>query len=217
MLSAEAIKAPLEAYDAAFEALWEDEHEAASLRRLRALLAGGAKERRPYQAPVSYRILPRVIGQFRRVIAEAENIAASSLRSVTDNPVFLQPSAEFPMGRVYSNGGYHNARAYPALDNLAAAAADHRDDFHLVAGVQEVIAVTGAGDNLLVHFHGHAAAIAAHLGQKSANGDFVRQLSLFPVQRDVHGIPLHESSNRSTRLASLIIRANRRARSLACR
>lgn len=123
-LSAEAIKAPLEAYDAAFEELWEDAHEAASLRRLRELLAGGAKERRPYQAPVSYRILPRVIGQFRRTIAEAEEIAASSLRSVTDNPVFLQPSPEHPKGRVYSNGGYHNARAYPALDNLAAATAD---------------------------------------------------------------------------------------------
>lgn len=123
-LSAEAIKAPLEAYDAAFEELWEDEHEAASLRRLRDLLAGGAKERRPYQAPVSYRILPRVLGQFRRAVAQAEEIAASSLRSVTDNPVYLPPDAAHPNGRVFSNGGYHNARAYPALDNLAAAAAD---------------------------------------------------------------------------------------------
>ncbi|WP_374373162.1 aromatic amino acid lyase [Dongia sp.] len=123
-LSAEAIKAPLEAYDPAFEDLWEDAYEAASLRRLRALLSGGGAERRPYQAPVSYRILPRVLGQFRRVIAQAEEIAASSLRSVTDNPVFLAPDATHPKGRVFSNGGYHNARAYPALDNLAAAAAD---------------------------------------------------------------------------------------------
>ena len=29
-----------------------------------------------------------------------------------------------PRGRVLSNGGYHNAKAYPALDNLAAAWAD---------------------------------------------------------------------------------------------
>ncbi|MBL8708899.1 MAG: aromatic amino acid lyase [Rhodospirillaceae bacterium] len=123
-LSAEAIKAPLEAYDAAFEELWEDPHEAASLRRLRELLAGGSRERRPYQAPVSYRILPRVLGQFRRTVVQAEEIAESSLRSITDNPVFLAPDAAHPKGRVYSNGGYHNARAYPALDNLAAAAAD---------------------------------------------------------------------------------------------
>jgi histidine ammonia-lyase len=123
-LSAEAIKAPLEAYDAAFEDLWGDPYEAAALHRLRSLLQGGATERRPYQAPVSYRILPRVLGQMRRAVAQAEEIAQSSLQSVTDNPVFLQPDAAHPLGRVYSNGGYHNARAYPALDNLAAACVD---------------------------------------------------------------------------------------------
>lgn len=123
-LSAEAIKAPLEAYDAAFEDLWGDPYEAAALQRLRSLLAGGAKERRPYQAPVSYRILPRVLGQLRRAVAQAEEIAQSSLQSVTDNPVFLAADAQHPLGRVYSNGGYHNARAYPALDNLAAACVD---------------------------------------------------------------------------------------------
>lgn len=123
-LSAEAIKAPLDAYDSAFEDLWGDPHETAALRRLRELLRGGDRERRRYQAPVSYRILPRVIGQFRRTIAQAEEIAEGSLQSVTDNPVFLPPDAEHPLGRVCSNGGYHNARAYPALDNLAAACAD---------------------------------------------------------------------------------------------
>lgn len=123
-LSTEAIMAPLEAYDPAFEELWGDPYETEALRRLQALLRGGAKERRRYQAPVSYRILPRVIGQLRRVIAQAEEIATSSLQSVTDNPVFLPPDQEHPLGRVYSNGGFHNARAYPALDNLAAACAD---------------------------------------------------------------------------------------------
>ncbi|MET1026322.1 MAG: aromatic amino acid lyase [Dongiaceae bacterium] len=128
-LSAEAIKAPLEAYAADFEELWDDPHETEALRRLRHLLQGCSAERRPYQAPVSYRILPRVIGQFRRAIAQAEEIATGSLRAVTDNPVFLRPDPsrpdpQHPYGRVYSNGGYHNARAYPALDNLAAAAAD---------------------------------------------------------------------------------------------
>lgn len=123
-LSTEAIRAPLEAYDAAFEDLWGDPHEAEALRRLRLLLQDGDAERRRYQAPVSYRILPRVIGQFRRVIAQAEEIAVGSLQSVTDNPVFLGPDARHPHGRVCSNGGYHNGRAYPALDNLAAASVD---------------------------------------------------------------------------------------------
>jgi len=123
-LSAEAIMAPLEAYDPAFEELWGDPYEAEALQQLRSLLRGGGKERRPYQAPVSYRILPRVIGQLRRAIAQAEEISESSLQSVTDNPVFLAPDEGHPLGRVCSNGGFHNARAYPALDNLAAACAD---------------------------------------------------------------------------------------------
>ena len=123
-LSAEAIKAPLEAYDAAFEDLWGDPFEAQALQRLRELLAGGTTPRRPYQAPVSYRILPRVLGQMRRAVVQAEEIAQGSLQSVTDNPVFLMPDAAHAKPRVYSNGGYHNARAYPALDNLAAAATD---------------------------------------------------------------------------------------------
>lgn len=123
-LSAEAIMAPLEAYDPAFETLWGDRYEAEALRQLRFLLQDGGRERRRYQAPVSYRILPRVLGQFRRAIAQAEEIAESSLQSITDNPVFLPPEAGYPLGRVCSNGGFHNARAYPALDNLAAAAAD---------------------------------------------------------------------------------------------
>ena len=123
-LSAEAIKAPLEAYAPDLDELWNDPHEAAALRSLREHLAGGAAERRPYQAPVSYRILPRVLGQLRRTLAQARDIAERSLKAVTDNPVYLPPDKEHPHGRVYSTGGYHNAGAYPALDALAAAGAD---------------------------------------------------------------------------------------------
>src|SRR5215468_4513518 len=123
-LSSEAILAPLTHFAPEFEGLWDDPHETAALRSLRDLLAGGNAERRPYQAPVSYRILPRVLAQFRRALAQAREIAERSLRAVTDNPVYLPPDANHPQGRVYSTGGYHNAGAYPALDALAAAAAD---------------------------------------------------------------------------------------------
>ncbi|SMF51251.1 histidine ammonia-lyase [Tistlia consotensis] len=123
-LSAEAIRAPLEAYAPELEELWNDPHEAAALAALRHLLHGGGAERRPYQAPVSYRILPRVLGQSRRALAAAREVAGRALGAVTDNPVFLPADAAHPRGRVYSTGGYHNGAAYPALDNLAAAAAD---------------------------------------------------------------------------------------------
>ncbi len=86
--------------------------------------SGGTPARRPYQAPVSYRILPRVLGRAHRALAEAERAATVSLASVTDNPVYIAPDAAHPLGRVLSNGGYQNAQSYPALDGLAGAYAD---------------------------------------------------------------------------------------------
>jgi histidine ammonia-lyase len=123
-LSIEAFRAPLEHYDAALEVLWGDADEAAVLRALRALLAGAGEGRRHYQAPVSYRIVPRVIGHAHRAMAAAERAATTSLASISDNPVYLPPDANHPHGRCISTGGYHNAMASPALDDLAAVWAD---------------------------------------------------------------------------------------------
>lgn len=123
-LSAEAIRAPLESYDPAFESLWADPHEARSVRRLRELLAGGAAQRRPYQSPVSWRIGPKVLGRASRAVEAAVGAAELALRSVTDNPVYLPPWESPPNGRTLSNGGYHNATAYAAIDGLTAAWAD---------------------------------------------------------------------------------------------
>jgi histidine ammonia-lyase len=123
-LSIEAFRAPLEHYDAVLEGLWGDEHEAAALRGLRQFLDATSSGRRNYQAPVSYRIVPRVLGQAHRAVAEAERAATISLRSASDNPVYIPPDDENPFGRCISTGGYHNAMAAPALDNLAAIWAD---------------------------------------------------------------------------------------------
>lgn len=123
-LAAEAIGAPPEAYAPELEALWEDEAEAAALRSVRAALAGGASDRRGYQAPVSFRILPRLLGRSRRAVEEAERAARVSLRAASDNPVYAPPSGANPLGRILSNGGFHNAMAAPAIDGLAFAAAD---------------------------------------------------------------------------------------------
>ena len=122
-LAALLVGAPLEAYGADLEELWGDEHETAALRSLRALLAGEG-ERQRHQAAVSFRILPRVLGAARRALAGAEKAAAVSLRSVTDNPVYIPPDERRPLGDVFSTGGYHNAMAAPAMDALAVAWAD---------------------------------------------------------------------------------------------
>src|SRR4030095_9810486 len=95
-------------------------------------MAGGRVNRRPFQAPVSYRVLPRVLAQFRRTVEATDAAASTSLGAITDNPVFLAATLERPKARIYSTGGYHNAMAYPTLDNLAAAMADlcHIADRH---------------------------------------------------------------------------------------
>lgn len=123
-LAVEAAGAPLEAYAEDLEALWGDDHETAALRSLRALLAGGAADRQAHQGAVSFRILPRVLGQVRRVQDEAERTAGVSLRAVTDNPVFVPPDVHPPLGTVISNGGYHDARAPAAMDAAGTAWAD---------------------------------------------------------------------------------------------
>jgi histidine ammonia-lyase len=123
-LAVEALGAPLEAYSADVEKLWDDEHETEALRTLRHLLEGHADQRLPYQAPVSFRILGRVLGQLRRAQAEAAAAASTSLRSVTDNPVYMPPSAGRPLGTIFSTGGYHNSRATAAIDGIAFAWAD---------------------------------------------------------------------------------------------
>jgi histidine ammonia-lyase len=114
----------MEAYSEDLDVLWGDEHETAALRSLRFLLTGGATDRQAHQGAVSLRILPRVLGRLRRAQAEAEDAATVSLRSVTDNPVYIPPDEERPLGTVFSTGGYHNARAPAAMDGLAIAWAD---------------------------------------------------------------------------------------------
>ncbi|MGA2189010.1 MAG: aromatic amino acid lyase [Steroidobacteraceae bacterium] len=125
-LSIEAFRAPLEHYDAALDLLWGDRDEAAALQALRAYLmgSGGADGRRSYQAPVSYRIVPRVLGHAHRAAAAAAHAATVSLSSISDNPVYLQPDLKNPYGRCISTGGYHNAMAAPALDDLSGIWAD---------------------------------------------------------------------------------------------
>jgi histidine ammonia-lyase len=123
-LVAEVCGAPEEHFAPELGELWGDEHEAAALSSLRRLLEGSSRVRQRHQASVSVRILPRVLGAVRRAHAAAEGAARISLSAVTDNPVYLPPGGERQLGAVYSNGGYHNARAVTAIDGVAFAQAD---------------------------------------------------------------------------------------------
>jgi histidine ammonia-lyase len=122
-MSVEAFRSPLDAYDEALEGLWDDPFETEALRQLRGRLDESI-ERRPHQGPVAFRILPRMLGQAERAAATAAEVAGVSLRSVTDNPVYLPPAAEHEEGRVLSTGGYHNAAGPAALHQLSLCWAD---------------------------------------------------------------------------------------------
>lgn len=123
-LVAEVCGVPDEHFAIELGELWGDEHEAAALESLRTLLERSDRVRQRHQASVSVRILPRVLGTARRAQAAAERAARVSLSAVTDNPVYLPPTDHRPLGTVYSNGGYHNGQAAPAIDGVAFAQAD---------------------------------------------------------------------------------------------
>src|SRR2546423_9142572 len=49
---------------------------------------------------VSFRIMPRLLGEARRAVAEAERAAVVALRSVSVNPVYFPPGPGHPLGRM---------------------------------------------------------------------------------------------------------------------
>ncbi|MCD2195144.1 aromatic amino acid ammonia-lyase [Actinomycetospora endophytica] len=123
-LAAVAAELPDAHVDPALGELWGDPHQAGALATFRELLDGGRWERRAYQAPVSFRSAPRVLGGLRRTLAHAEEAAAISLRSASNNPVYVGPDRRPPLGAVLSNGGYHDPLVAPTLDALTHAWAD---------------------------------------------------------------------------------------------
>jgi histidine ammonia-lyase len=124
-LSVEALAAPLDAYDEALDDLRGDEAERTVLHHLRGHLRGAVTSGRlAHQAPVSYRILPQVLGQAQRAVQAVAHAATTALGSVTENPVYLPASQGHPFGRVLSTGGFHNGAAAPAINWLTASWAD---------------------------------------------------------------------------------------------
>jgi histidine ammonia-lyase len=124
VLAIEGLRAPIDHFEPVLGELWQDPYSQEVIEALFRLLEGASPERRPYQAPLSYRIIPQILAQVLKASREAETVAARSLSAVTDNPVYLPPDARFPKGRCISNGGFHNAAASTALDGLSGAWAD---------------------------------------------------------------------------------------------
>jgi histidine ammonia-lyase len=125
-LAITAFNAPMEHYEAVVGDLLGGDHNRSAFARLNALLGSQPDdlEARPYQAPVSYRITPHVLGQAHHAVANAQDLAEQALAAVTHNPIYLMPDEHHVYGRCLSTGGYHNALAAPAMDAIAGAWAD---------------------------------------------------------------------------------------------
>lgn len=121
-LAAEAFQVPRGHFAVELETYWNNPHDAWALQTLRQLIEGGQDAaRRPYQAPVSIRILPRILGQAHLAVTNAETVARQSLLAITDNPVIIPKHERQTDEAVISTGGYHNAQAPAALDAMVAA------------------------------------------------------------------------------------------------
>jgi histidine ammonia-lyase len=114
-------------YHPRLDALWGDPHQARALARLRSQLEGaeppgGADGGEHPQPPVSFRILPRVMGNAHRVIAHGREAAETALAAVSDNPTFLFD--DDAAVDIVSTGGFHSGTAAPAIDALTFTLAD---------------------------------------------------------------------------------------------
>ncbi len=124
-LAVEAFNTPLGHFDEEIDGYWNNPHDTWALTRLRELIDGGhGGERRPYQAPVSFRIVPRILGQAHLAAQTVREVAGQSLPAMSDNPALLPADAQHPNGRAVSTGGYHNAQAPMVLDMLTASYAN---------------------------------------------------------------------------------------------
>jgi histidine ammonia-lyase len=114
-------------YHPRLDELWGDPHQARALAVLRDQLEGAApppgtadEDEHP-QPPVSFRILPRVLGNSHRVVAQGRDVAETALRAVSDNPTFLFDAEPVD---IVSTGGFHSGTAAPTIDGLTFAIAD---------------------------------------------------------------------------------------------
>ena len=126
-LSYDAMRAPLEHIDPALKSLWGDPFEGRAIDNLSALLKGTAKDnRRAFQAPVSYRILPRLLGQGLRSSQRLSDTSENSLQSMISNPMFFSLGCGTKVEAI-STGGYHNSLVPQALDGMSMSWVDLAD------------------------------------------------------------------------------------------
>ncbi len=110
----DALRAPLDVYEAEHAELGGDKVLARVLALLRIRLTGSEPARQPLQAPVSFRVAPQVLTHLERTIARLGEDVGRTLGAISDSPAFVG-------GRFLASGGFHAIEVAASLDALAAA------------------------------------------------------------------------------------------------
>jgi histidine ammonia-lyase len=161
----DAARAPLGPYEAGVGRLANDRLLEGVLDRLRRLLGGSDPERRPGQAPASFRVAPQVLAHLGRALVRLGEDLDRALGACDDSPALVD-------GRFLSTGAFHEIELAAAMDAVAAALA--RAGELAVQRVHRLLdsRVTGLPDQLtpapgprcgLVALHKRAAGAAAEL------------------------------------------------------
>ncbi len=121
--SIEAAACPAAHFDRRLADRWRDPFYAQSLNDLHDLLGDASRAQLNHQAPTSWRVLPNVLANALRAVAEVSESAAIGLQSLKDNPTFIQ--ADRPdRDAVVSSAGYHDHRSAKAIDAINSALID---------------------------------------------------------------------------------------------
>ncbi|MBN8631478.1 MAG: aromatic amino acid lyase [Rhodobacterales bacterium] len=124
-LAIDAFNAPDEHCRRDLGELWGGDHNRTAFDRLSRLLAHDHPiPQRDHQAPVAFRSAPAMLALAHWALAGAKALGEQALSAVSHNPVWLPPTPAHPHGEAFSTGGYNNAMAAPAMDNLAAASVE---------------------------------------------------------------------------------------------
>jgi len=115
-LSIEGSRCPAAHFDPRLADNWIDPYYKQSLSCFHELLAGSQRDQLKHQAPTSWRVLPNVHAAALRAVAEVSQAAEIGLRSLKDNPTFIQSTSSSDEDVVLSSGGYHDHRAAKAID-----------------------------------------------------------------------------------------------------
>jgi len=122
--SIEAAGCPASHFDRRLADHWIDPFYKQSLNNLHELLADSQRDQLKHQAPTSWRVLPNVLANALRAVAEVSEAAEIGLQSLKDNPTFIQDGSCSDEDVVLSSGGYHDHRPAKAIDAVNSALVD---------------------------------------------------------------------------------------------